>query len=75
VSQQSSQPALFLKTIHKLPPQPASFYYPVEETQKSQETAPKKILAKNWQGKMDFSCKIRKISPEKLQETPASASF
>jgi hypothetical protein len=39
---------MFLRTIKNLPPQAASFYYyPGEETQKSQETAPKKILPKN----------------------------
>jgi hypothetical protein len=43
-----------MKTIKNLPPQPASFYYPVEETKKMQETVPKTLFAKKTQNKTDF---------------------
>jgi hypothetical protein len=43
-------PPPFYEPFKKLPPQPATFYYPVEETQ----TAPNKKFAKKLQEKLNF---------------------
>ena len=74
-SQRPSLPVLFLWTIKKLPLQPASFYYPVEETKKSQETAPKKFLAKRSQENLNFFLRKSNFTCEKIDFFLQTSNF